>query len=295
MKFTIYSEARSDSAFIKEEIKPIILRNNEQMVEAYNKSIEKDSNIPLDISSIVIDPNEKTIQEVIDDEQQKEREKEPMKNNDKSGSLKDKRQPKKSMKVLEASSENIHKEQTQEFWKKKSFWGLIVVIAIGVVVIKSHALPKGYSDPTDVIEYCMRRDESLNMFQNASLNEEASELFGIDDDDTDHFQLLQNEKTKRYVFRYSFHGKSIPSYVIATEHNNGDYALEIVPVKKNHIASISKTDVSESYVDKYFPSEKYVGYNIDDLEDMDVKLDKHIHYGTGNDKTLVFYDKSENE
>lgn len=206
-----------------------------------------------------------------------------------------KRQPKKSMKVLEASSENIHKEQTQGFWKKKSFWGLIVVIAIGVLVIKSHALPKGYSDPTDVIEYCMRRDTLLNMTQNASLNEESSELFGTDDDDTDHFQLLQNEKTKRYVFRYSFHGESIPSYVIATDLNNGDYFLEIVPVKKNHIASISKYDVSESYVDKYFPSEKYVGYSIDDLEDMDVKLDKHIHKGPGNDKTLVFYDESENE
>ena len=41
--------------------------------------------------------------------------------------------------------------------------------------------------------------------------------------------------------------------------------------------------------------EKYVGYSIDDLEDMDVKLDKHIHDGPKNDKTLVFYDKSENE
>lgn len=220
--------------------------------------------------------------------------KEPMKNNDKSGSLKDKRQPKKSMKVLEASSENIHKEQTQEFWKKKSFWGLIVVIAIGVLVIKSHALPKGYSDPTDVIEYCMRRDMILNTLQNASLDEEASELFGTDDDDTS-FQLLQNEKTKRYVFRYSFHGKSIPSYVIATGPNNGDYELNIVPVKKNHIASIFKPDVSESYVDKHFPSEKYVGYSIDDFEDMDVKLDKHIHPGPDNNKISVFYDKSENE
>lgn len=137
------------------------------------------------------------------------------------------------------------------------------------------------------------------MFQNASLDEGASEL-GTDVDDTDHFQLLQNEKTKRYVFRYSFHGESIPSYVIATDLNNGDYFLEIVPVKKNHIASISKYDVSESYVDKYFPSEKYVGYSIDDLEDMDVKLDKHIHSGHvhsghGNDKILVFYDESENE
>lgn len=84
-KFTIYSEARSDSDFIKEKIKPIILRNNEQMVEAYNKSIEKDSNIPLDISSIVIDPNEKTIQEVIDDEQQREHEAEE---NEKSNRLK---------------------------------------------------------------------------------------------------------------------------------------------------------------------------------------------------------------
>lgn len=73
-KFTIYSEARSDSNFIKREIKPIILRNNEQMVEAYNRSIEKDGNIPLDISSVVIDPNEKTIQEVIDDEQRREHE-----------------------------------------------------------------------------------------------------------------------------------------------------------------------------------------------------------------------------
>lgn len=70
----------------------------------------------------------------------------------------------------------------------------------------------------------------FNMFQNASLNEESSELFGTDADDTDNFQLLQNEKTKRYVFRYSFHGESIPSYVIATDLNNGDYLLEIVPV-----------------------------------------------------------------
>lgn len=221
--------------------------------------------------------------------------KEPIKNNEKSSSLKNKRQPKKNMKVLETSSENIHEEQTQEFWKKKSFWGLIVVIAIGVLVIKSHALPKGYSNPTDVIEYCMRRDNLLNTIQNASLNEEISEVFGTDNDDTDHIQLLQNEKTKRYVFRYSFHGESIPSYVVAMELNNGDYALDIVPVRKNHIAAIHKTDVSENYVDKYFPSEKYVGYSNNDLEDMDVKLDKHIHNGPSNDKTLVWYDKSENE
>lgn len=99
MKFTIYSEARSDSDFIKEEIKPIILRNNEQMVEAYNKSIEKDSNIPLDISSIVIDPNEKTIQEVIDDEQQREHEAE---------------EKEKSNKLKPVSSIQEHKNITKE-------------------------------------------------------------------------------------------------------------------------------------------------------------------------------------
>lgn len=32
-------------------------------------------------------------------------------------------------------------------------------------------------------------------------------------------------------------GESMPSYVVATEMNNGTYNLDITPVKKSHIAS----------------------------------------------------------
>lgn len=228
--------------------------------------------------------------------------KEPIKNNDKSSSLKNKRQPKRSMKVLETSSENIHEEQTQEFWKKKSFWGLIVVIAIIVLIVRANALPKGYSDPNDVMEYSLSRNELLNAMQDISQGsrdlDDAYGGYGVFDsnnDNTDQWQLLENKKTKRYVFKYSYDGDNIPSYVVVTKPNDDETReLMITPVKKGHVAGIFKDEVSEDYIDKHFPADKYVGYSNDDLEDMDVKLDSHIH-ASDHGKTMVFYDNSRNE
>lgn len=224
------------------------------------------------------------------------------KNNDKSSSLKNKWQPKKSMKVLETSSENIHEEQTQEFWKKKSFWGLIVVIAIGVLIVRANTLPKGYSNPNDVMEYSLKRNVFLNDMQGLAQGSRNFDnayggygIFDSDNDDDDHWQLLENKKTKRYVFKYSYDGDNIPSYVVlGQKYTNGTYQVIITPVKKGHIAGIFKDEVSQDYIDKHFPAEKYVGYSNDDLEDMGVDLDSHIHT-SDHGKTEVYYDSSRNE
>lgn len=217
------------------------------------------------------------------------------KNNDKSSSLKNKWQPKKSIKVLETSSENIHEEQTQEFWKKKTFWIAVVVLAIMVLIVKETALPKGYSNPSDVMEYCMKRDILLNdMEGRQELSNEVADVFGVDNDEERH-ELLQNKKTKRYVFRYSYNGESIPSYVVAEEANDGTYSADIIPAKKSHIASIFKYDLSQDYMDRHFPSDKYIGYSNNDYTDMDVKLDDNISNPHTSGKTWVSYDKSENE
>lgn len=202
-----------------------------------------------------------------------------------------KRKPIKKMKVLEESSSDLHKE----IWEKKTFWIAVVILAIMVLIVKETALPKGYSNPSDVMEYCMKRDILLNGFEGKQeLLNEAADAFGTDNDE-DNFELLQNKKTKRYVFRYSYNGESIPSYVVASEANDGTYTVEIIPVKKSHIASIFKYDLSQDYMDKHFPSDKYIGYSINDYADMDVKLDDNISKLHTSGKTWVSYDKSEDE
>lgn len=206
------------------------------------------------------------------------------------------RKPIQKMKVLEDSSADLRKEEIKEIWKKKYFWGIIAVLAIVVLIVKANTLPKGYSDPDDVIDYCMRRNYSMNQTENQSeVNEMLADMFGVDNDAKFH-ELLQNKKTGRYVFRYSYDGESIPSYVMATRINDGPYAVEITPVKKSHIASIFKYGVSQEYMDKHFPSDNYVGYSNNDFDDMDIDLDDHISKPkTISSNTFVSYDTSENE
>lgn len=210
-------------------------------------------------------------------------------------STKSKKQPIKRMKELEATSSDLHSKQPQEFWKKKSFLGIVVAIALVVLVIRANILPKGYSNPNDVMEYCMRRNVMLNQFQKlGDYRDEFADAFGTDNEDTDYHMLLQNKKTKRYVFKYSYDGESIPSYVVASK-GHGVYSLNITPVKKSYIASIYKYDVTQEYMDKHFPSDSYVGYSNDDIFDMDVDLDNHISKTSTSGKTWVSYDNSEDE
>ena len=82
--------------------------------------------------------------------------------------------------------------------------------------------------------------------------------------------------------------------VLGQKYTNGTYQVIITPVKKGHIAGIFKDEVSQDYIDKHFPAEKYVGYSNDDLEDMGVDLDSHIHT-SDHGKTEVYYDSSRNE
>ena len=176
-----------------------------------------------------------------------------------------KRKPIQKMKVLEDSSSDLRKEQVKEIWKKKQFWYVIALIAIVVLIVKANALPKGYSNPNDVIEYCMKRNKFLNSMQkiaqgnrNWAISYVAYGFFDDDNADDYKWQLLQNKKTKRYVFRYSYDGESIPSYVVVSPMQNGESWLIITPVKKNHIAGIFKEKVDQDYIDKHFPADKYV-------------------------------------
>lgn len=221
-------------------------------------------------------------------------EKNSSKNNSQKSSIK--RNPIQKMKILEDSSADLRKEEIKEIWKKKYFWGIIAVLAILVLIVKANILPKGYSDPDDVVDYCMRRNYDMNQTENQSdVNEMLADMFGVDNDAKFH-ELLQNKKTGRYVFRYSYDGESIPSYVMATRINDGPYAVEITPVKKSHIASIFKYGVSQEYMDKHFPSDNYVGYSNNDFDDMDIDLDDHISKPkTISSNTFVSYDTSENE
>lgn len=210
-----------------------------------------------------------------------------------------KRKPIQKMKVLENSSSDLRIEQAKDIFKKKEVWYVIALIAFVFLIVKANALPKGYSNSNDVIEYCMRRNKFLNSMQKMAQGHRNIEnyygaygFFDEEDADDDQWQLLQNKKTKRYVFKYSYDGESIPSYVVASRVSNGTYQLMITPVKKNHIAGIFKEEVDQDYVDKHFPAEKYVGYSNDDFEDMDVELDSHIRE-SDHGHTIVFYDTSE--
>lgn len=223
--------------------------------------------------------------------------------NEKTGdnSTKSKKQPIKRMKVLEATSSDLYSEQPQEFWKKKSFWGIIVAIALVVLVIRANILPKGYSNPNDVMEYCMKRNGLLNDMQNTAQAQRsiansygAYGFFDEDNANTDRWQLLKNKKTKRYVFRYSYDGESIPSYVVMVEYQNGLSQLYITPVNRGHIAGIFKDQVSQKYINKHFPADQYIGYSNDNLEDIDIKLEPHIHE-KDHGKDWVWYDSSRNE
>ena len=71
-KLIIDSETEDDATFIKSHIKPLILENNDKMVEAYNNLIEKTDNQPFEVSSLKIDPEEKTIQEIIREEEKEQ-------------------------------------------------------------------------------------------------------------------------------------------------------------------------------------------------------------------------------
>lgn len=61
----IDSEIADDSLFIRNKIKPLVLKNNEEMVEAYNRMLDLEYASPFDISSIEIDPNEEPIQNIV--------------------------------------------------------------------------------------------------------------------------------------------------------------------------------------------------------------------------------------
>lgn len=67
-KLIINANTEHDATFIKKSIKPLILNNNEKMVETYNTLIEEKNTQPFDISSLKIDPKEKTVQDAIQEE-----------------------------------------------------------------------------------------------------------------------------------------------------------------------------------------------------------------------------------
>lgn len=71
-KLIINSETETDAAFIKKNIKPLVLKYNERMVEIYNNLIEKNDNQPFKPSSLKIDPQEKTVQEIINEEEKEQ-------------------------------------------------------------------------------------------------------------------------------------------------------------------------------------------------------------------------------
>lgn len=72
-KLIINSDSKYEASFIKANIKPLILKNNDRMVEAYNSLIEKADDLPFDITSIVIDPNEQTLQEIRAEKEKKKK------------------------------------------------------------------------------------------------------------------------------------------------------------------------------------------------------------------------------
>lgn len=61
----INGDSKGDSSFIKKNIKPLILGNNDKMVKAYNSLVEKADDLPFDVTSIIADPSEKTLQEIV--------------------------------------------------------------------------------------------------------------------------------------------------------------------------------------------------------------------------------------
>lgn len=200
-------------------------------------------------------------------------------------STKSKKQPIKRMKELEATSSDLHSKQPQEFWKKKSFLGIVVAIALVVLVIRANILPKGLSKPSEIIDYCMTRNKYLNELQDeADFGTKITRDFGFDpaineemNSDKHSYELLKNKDTGRYVFNYNYKDKMIPSYIIMNPAPNPKYCmLFITPVKKQHIAGIVQYGVKINDVKKNYPFTKYYGYSPNDFSNRGIELDNDI-------------------
>jgi len=124
----------------------------------------------------------------------------------------------------------------------------------------SHPLPKGVSTHAEVIEAGM--EQSMMSYEST-----IASGFDRDMDDEDAIQVMENPKTKRYVFNYTFKGKVIPVYAIYARIKGEKFKVYLIPVKHNKIESIlTKADVA----DKQINADTYYGYSYNDLDEMDV-------------------------
>lgn len=125
----------------------------------------------------------------------------------------------------------------------------------------SHPLPKGLSDNSDVLVKGMEQSK-------LSYEPQVASGLGEDMNDDDAIQVMENPKTKRYVFNYKFRGKIIPVYVIDAVTSGDQYNTYLIPVKKSSIYSIM-TD--EDIADKQIKATDYYGFSYMDMVQLGVE------------------------
>lgn len=125
----------------------------------------------------------------------------------------------------------------------------------------SHPLPKGLSDNSDVLVKGMEQSK-------LSYEPQVASSLGEDMNDDDAIQVMENPKTKRYVFNYKFRGKIIPVYVIDAVTSGDQYNTYLIPVKKSSIYSIM-TD--EDIADKQIKATDYYGFSYMDMVQLGVE------------------------
>ncbi|KRO03371.1 hypothetical protein IV54_GL000277 [Levilactobacillus paucivorans] len=124
----------------------------------------------------------------------------------------------------------------------------------------SHPLPKGLSDNSDVLVKGMEQSE-------LSYEPSVASRLGEDMNDDDAIQVMENPKTKRYVFNYKFHGKVLPVYVIDARISGDKYNTYLIPVKDNKIYSLM---TAESVADKQIHATEYYGFSYMDMVQLHV-------------------------
>lgn len=204
------------------------------------------------------------------------------------------------MKVLEpmSTSHQSNREVTTKPNLKVILGWVLVIVTIISIIAHHNTLPQGLSKPSEVMNYCMRRNKYINWAQKESeVGTEATEYYGLDEgvneqlnSDRHNYELLKNKETGRFVFRYKYKNKVLPSYLIMSPAGNPKYCILIItPVKKGNIAGIVAYGRKTKEVRSQYEYSKYYGYSSDDLADKGIKLDKGIKE-KNYDNFDVYYD-----
>lgn len=152
------------------------------------------------------------------------------------------------------------------FKQPRSRTTILLGIALlgGGLIVKANrapAIPRGLNSRSAIIKKALRSSK-------LSYEPRMSEVLGFSDmTDDDQIQLMENPKTKRYVFNYDFKGQIIPVYVIYSriDSKKERYNAYLIPVNDDKIENLLTDGV---VADKQVKAKSYYGFSYQDLEQL---------------------------